>query len=700
MERRIARMVAAGLLLGWPPLVAADEPPADARRMEEVVVTAEREHGPFPSEVEHATIYAGKKATVTDLNTLPEIQSNNYRQTFSQMPGLLIAEQAVPSHANINYRGIGDPHETNFLLTLKDGIPIVSDWFGYSTLYYQPPTEDIERVELIRGGGSLLYGPQPGPALNFVTRQPPEEPFTARTDHVLGSDGLYNTYNAFGGTSGSLGYRGSFTRRHADGARPNADYTVYNGNAKAVLKTDPSSQWAFNVDAYESESGEAGRLSLSQYLANRDFARTPSDRIWIERYAPSVSYEHDLSDETLLVSKGWMGYQDRFSRRQTGTATNLDRQEFSFAGLDMRLRHTWQAWDNEHTTTGGFVLYGSDSPRSRKRGSEPKATTGPTRFELDRRTLYGALFAEQLLKLNRLSVVPAFRLELIDMKVQELSNVEVTRNLLKDSYTDVVPLGAVGLAYDLGQGHAWYGNIAQGYRPKQYDDLVNPTSNTQLASSASGLEESRTLTYETGVRGTPAPWVAYDTSLFLVDYRDYIETLTLSGGNTERSNSGRARFQGWEGAIEMDLVGLADRLATTSHGDRWGRLSLYNSLSLLEAEFLNGANEGRDPAYAPKYMVKTGAVYRWRDRAKVALLGQYVGNHFWQDSNAASTVGTTKVASYKVWDLTSDVTLSHNWRLIAGVNNLFDEDYYSRIRSDGIEPAPRRTYYLGASLSF
>ena len=34
------------------------------------------------------------------------------------------------------------------------------------------------------------------------------------------------------------------------------------------------------------------------------------------------------------------------------------------------------------------------------------------------------------------------------------------------------------------------------------------------------------------------------------------------------------------------------------------------------------------------------------------------------------------------------------------MNNLLDEDYYSRIRNDGIDPAPRRNVYLGAALEF
>ncbi len=702
MGGRWCRWVAASLVVVGISSVQAEEPPASKKvQLEEVVVTAEEvRQGPSLPDVEETRIYAGKKTTAAVLNRQPEVQANNFRQAFAQLPGLLVAEQTVPSHANLNYRGVGDPHETEYLLVLKDGIPIVSDWFGYSTLYYHPPVEAIQRVELIRGGSSLLYGPQPGPALNYVTYLPPaDRMLTARTQHVFGSDGLYGLYNTVGGTSGRLGYLGYFTRRRSDGARPNADYEVMTGSAKLVWAASEHERWIANVDVYTSESGEAGRLSLSQYLANRDFARTPNDRIWIERTMPSLTYEHEFSDDTLLVAKTWAGYQDRFTRRQTGSATNLDEQEFSFLGTDTRLRHLWEAWGSQQATTAGFVMYASDSPRSRKRGAEPKATTGPTRFELDRRTIYGALVAEQLLRLGRLSVVPAFRLELIGMKAQELSNVEVARPLITDSYTSAVPLGALGLGYDLGDAHELYANVSQGYRPREYDDLVNPTSSGQQAPS--DLDESRTWTYEFGLRGAPTSWWAYDTSYFLIDYDNFIETRDLGSGNSERSNSGRAIYQGFELANDVDLIGFYDAMAHTEHGKPWGRLSLYSNLSVLNAEFVSGSNDGRDPAFAPKYLVKTGLVYDWHDRVKLSLGGQLVGDHYWQDSNAAGSVGTTKVASYMVWDLAAEATLYQDWvRLIAGVNNLFDEDYYARIRSDGIEPAARRRYYLGFSVTF
>lgn len=701
------RATAAGLFVAWATLGLAQI--SDAREetetLEEVKVLAVKKEkqplkGPFLPDVSGANIYQGKKTTTTVLENLPAIQNNNYRQGFSQMPGLLVSEQQTPGHVNMNYRGVGDPHESGFLLTLKDGIPILSDWFGYSTAYYTPPLEAVERIELIRGGSALLYGPQPGPVLNYVTPMPPDDTgLTASTRQIFGSYGLYSTHNGFGGTSGPWGYLGYFNHRQANGPRENADFKVMSGDLKTVLKTNPAAQWILDLTAYDSESGEPGRLTQAQYTANRDLPRTPDDRIWIERYVPSLTYERELSEETLLTVKSWGGYQDRFSRRQTGSQANLDRQEFIFFGTDARVRHLWQAWENQHALTGGFAVYTADSPRSRERGVSTVTTSGAARFHLDRSTQYGAFFLENLFRFGRWGVIPAFRLETLAMNVEENSNVDVTRPLGQDSFVDVVPLAGLGLTYEATPKNTLYANVSQGYKPKTYDDLVNPTSNTQRAPS--DLGESRVWNYEAGIRGNPLPWLTYDTSLFFIDYDNFMETQTLASGNTERSNSGRAQYKGWEGWAEADLLGLWDSLTGSELGRRWGELALSGGVSLLDAKFVGGTNNGKRPAYSPSYTVKSGLVYRLPGKVKLSLTNQFLGDHFWQDSNAAGSVGTDQIDSYKIWDLGFEANvLKDVVSIYFGVNNLFNEEHYSRVRSDGIEPALERNLYFGASIRY
>jgi Fe(3+) dicitrate transport protein len=658
----------------------------------------------LPVVVEGGKIYEGKKVTVTELEATPPTVNNNMRQVFTQAPGLLVSEQNIPSHINMNYRGIGDPHESEFVLPLKDGVPTTMDWFGYPTAYYAPPIESIQSIEFVRGGSALLYGPQPGPVINYITYLPTRErKFTASTRHIFGSDGLYSTYNQFNGTLDTFGYLGYFHHRGGDGPRVNnSDFSVYNGSMKLVLDEHDDSRWIFTFEGYESESGEAGRLTLAQYLANRDQTVRLNDRIWTRRYALSLTNERALFADTLLTVKSWGGFQDRFSRRQASATSqnfNLDDQDFFTGGLDARVQHNWQAWENEHTLTGGFVSYASHAPRERELTTDPHTTDGARIFDMDRHTLYGSIFAENRFQFGRFGIIPAVRLEQMEIHVQENTNSGVSRALIKDTFTATVPLFGIGLTYDLGSNNRLYANVSQGYRPPKYDDLANPTSNTQLISP--DLNEGSTMNYELGLRGRPEPWFSYDTSLFLTDFDDMIESVAIGGGNLTRQNSGDAVFGGWESLVEIDLFGLTDAVSNRQPRSRDHRVSLFANSSLLDAEFESGNSRGNTPAYAPDYIVKTGVIYRWKDSFKLALSGTMVDDHFWQDSNAAGSVGTSVVAAYSVWDLTAEAKIyKDRVSILAGINNLADEDYYSRIRSDGIDPAYGRNFYVGASFTY
>lgn len=696
-------MIAAGML-NLPAHVDADTAAAtnETVRLPDVDVMGSAEETPLQPPVEGARIYQGKKVSVADLEQIPPVINNNYRQAFNELPGLLVSEMPTPSHVNVNYRGIGDPHESEFVLTLRDGMPSVSDWFGYPTAYYAPPLESVGRVELVRGGGSLLYGPQPGPVLNYITRRPPlDRKFTASSAHTVGSDSLYSTYNSFGGTIGEFGYLGSFHHRQADGPRDNADYSVFNGDLKLAIGATTESRWYFGFYGYESENGEAGRLTLAQYTADRDQTVKPSDRVWIQRYVPSLTYERDVSEDTLVVVNGWAGMQDRFSRRQnsTATSTNLDRQEFYFIGLDARARHDWEAWENRHTLTAGFVLYGAEAPRYRETNPDITATDGALNFDLERNTMYASVFAENKFQFGNLGVIPAVRLDLVRERVEE--NINVARgSAISSEFSDVVPLFGLGLTYDLPRMNQLYANVSQGYRPPKYDDLVNPTSTSQLPSDP---EPGEIMNYESGLRGSPASWLKYDASAFYTDWNNVVETLDFGGGNTIRSNSGRARYMGVETGAMVDLIGLLDARRNTRHAERWGSLNVHGSISLLDAEFVSGNNDGNEPSYAPGYIIKTGITYNWRERLKASLVGVFMDEHYWQDSNtdASTPIGLAEIPSYGVWDLSVEAKVYKDAvSVFAGINNLFDEDYFSRVRSDGIEPALERTYYGGVKITF
>lgn len=654
----------------------------------------------FLPEVEGTKIYAGKKTTVAVLEDMPPIVDQDIREAFITIPGVNVAEMAIPSITNISYRGLGDPHESEDLLTMKNGIPLESDWFGYSTIYYTPPLESVEKIEFIRGGGALLYGPQIGPVINYVTKSPrTDTEFSNTSQFIGGTAGLYSFYTAFSGTKNDLGYLLDFSTQGADGKRENSDYLVFSGDITMTYPLSDDSQIRFDFTGFSSNSGEAGTLTQAQYDADRYQTTTPVNRIWVQRYYPVVTYNKEFSNDALLEVKTWGGYQDRFSRRASAGSlnTNLDRREFYFYGLDTRYRNDWiGAGSDDNTLTAGFTFYYADAPRTRESGFST-GTTGTDVFKVANSTLYGAMFAENVFRYGDFSVIPSFRLDVSSIESKEEFNTAVTRPLFDSSETAVVPLGGIGVTYDYTASNQAYLNLSTSYSPKNYGDLGNPTSNTaRVADDGTAYN----FQAELGTRGSPTSYFQYDASLFFMRLTDIVEAQTLLNGNQLQANAGDANYYGVEAAGSFDVVDFFDTQNDTNYVDQIGNFSLFANASILSAEFTSGSFNGNTPSYAPTMIWKWGGIWDWKDRVRLSMIGQFNSKQYWQDSNTSNGNVPSQIPAFMVWDLSAEFVVTDNISVLGGINNLFNANYFSRIRSNRIEPIDPRNFWLGARASF
>jgi Fe(3+) dicitrate transport protein len=200
---------------------------------------------------------------------------------------------------------------------------------------------------------------------------------------------------------------------------------------------------------------------------------------------------------------------------------------------------------------------------------------------------------------------------------------------------------------------------------------------------------------ELGYRAQPAPGLVLDASLFQLTFDDQIGSTTLPGGLTSVANIGRAVHRGAELSVRYDL--LARRAPSAASRRDRPALNVFANALLLDAEFTEGASRGRTPQYAPRHVVRTGLAFTRGAALKLALTGTLSADSFADDNNTAQRY----VPASAVWDLTAEWRVpGFPLRLIGGLNNLFDEDYYTRVRPDGIDPAPRRNLYLGAAYEF
>ena len=108
-----------------------------------------------------------------------------------------------------------------------DGVPLMSDWIGFPMLYYPPFPQSVSEIQLICGGSSLLYGPEPAPAIHLVTKRSlPYSIGDFYTENLGGPYGLYTTYNVIEEAAGPLEFRLDGGYSHADGQRDHSAYDI------------------------------------------------------------------------------------------------------------------------------------------------------------------------------------------------------------------------------------------------------------------------------------------------------------------------------------------------------------------------------------------------------------------------------------------------------------------------------------------
>ena len=450
-----------------------------------------------------------------------------------------------------------------------------------------------------------------------------------------------------------------------------------------------------------------------------------------------LEYQKIFSEHTELDIKAFGGYLSRYSKRQRGggvgilpfgaaaNTNSIQLREVWNEGADARIRHDYALAGDTSTFTGGLYFYHELQDRDDERGLTPDADSGVQRNFATGETTDFSIFAENRFHFGRLSVTPGMRLEFLWQNLDETFNITRPNNLLTRNDFSFVPLFSLGVGYVLVEGqHAvetigkdvdakdgknvitttmvagglprleLYATVAQAYRPRTYGELV-PTSANGVVNG--DLKKGDSLQFELGFRGKPLPYLTFDVSGFYYTFEDQVGEVTGIDPDgisfTTTQNVGDARFGGVEAAAELDILGMINGGTESPYG----QFNLYGNVTWLDAKFTSGPSNGLIPPYAPDYQFKVGGIYRWKDRVKVGLIGTIVDDHFANASNSA----THFVPAYTVWDLTAEANFCHGRvGVFAGINNLFDEDFWAEVRDEGILPAYRRNYYGGVKFRF
>lgn len=665
----------------------------------EVQDTKEDSFSGFWEENKGPLIFSGKKNTITNLNEIPKLQTNNYRQATSQTPGLLISEIPNEQLAAITYRGLGDPHESYNVLLLQDGIPVAADMYGYPAHYFSPALPMMDQFQFIRGGAGLMYGPQPGGVVNYISSPiTKDQKFNANVGLTYGSYNLFTTNNAIVGSNHDNSYALEYYRRQGDGPqRVNSDFEAdYIQARNYTFKGKNTFKIAFN--GYNSDHGESGGFAKDPAVNANVFgddlgkATKEHDRLKVSRAQLSLGVDNRIDETSKLQINFWANAYNRYSKRQngagfgttpTGTNNTITSQKYYGYNAEARYLKDYNALGGENSISVGYLNYNLVSPLVIETGSTVDSNHGTVNRRIDRETHTNSFFIENRFGFGKLMVTPGARLENIRQEINERKNT-ITSSERKEDQTVNVPLFGIGLAYHLTDESQLYANVSESYKPVTYSETV-PLGNSTVISS--DIDPSKVLNTEFGYRGQ-TDTLNWDVSLFYIRYENQFGQIG-SGATTEFTNTGAGTNKGIDAAFEFKLAEIYQSLK------KFGQFNLYANTEFLDARYTRGPLKDKTPIYAPKNLTRAGIIHS-NDHYKVAFMGVMVARHFGDDNNSEQR----EIPNYTVFDLTSDWYINSNWQLSAGINNLFDREYFSRVRSDGIAWAMDRNYYIGMRYNF
>lgn len=675
--------------------------------------------------VEGTAIYAGKKSEALVLDDTPaSLGTNNSRQVYAKVAGLNIWESdGAGIQLGIGGRGL-DPNRVSNFNTRQNGYDISADALGYPESYYSPPTEAIERIEIVRGAASLQYGTQFGGFINFKLRRGPEKKaLEVVSRQTVGSYGLWSSFNSVGGTKGKFRYYTFYQYKRGNGFRPNGGFEVH--TAFAGLDYNPTKKLKITFDYTHMSylAQQPGGLTDAQFAA--DPYQSNRERNWFtvnwNLAAVQLSYRFSSKAELnwrtfgLHAGRDALGYLGRIDRADPGAERNLLYDRFQNWGSEFRFLQRYNLNDMPSVWLVGARVYSGHTERKQGLGN---AGNGPD-FEflnpdLPEHSSYAfpsknlALFSENIFRISpKFTVTPGIRFEHIDTRSDGwyfVRQTDLAGNILleqtvadnRGSKRSFALLG-IGGSYKPSESAELYANFSQNYRSINFNDMrvVNP--NFQVDPN---LKDERGFSADAGFRGSVGKLISWDVSLFLLAYSDRIGLVLSKDSLTSqtyllRTNIADSRNYGLESFIEADI------LQVLRQADRAASLSVFLNASVMDAEYHNSSEaafDGKKVELVPPILIRTGVTYK-RNGLRLNAQFSHTAKHFTDATNADATPTAVfgEIPSYYVVDVAADYAWKR-FTVATGVNNATDNAYFTRRASGypgpGIIPSVGRNVYV------
>lgn len=687
-------IVCAALAAVAQPLFAADSP---VTLSPAVVVTATRFEDRLGKRPANVTVITSEDIKRSTARTVPELLSEQAGISVHDFFGNNAATTTV------DLRGFGISGTQNTLI-LVDGRPVVDvDLSGVQ--WSAMPLGAVERIEVMRGAGSVLYGGgATAGVVNIITVSPTSRPAGVDAQVRAGSygtregavsattSGARAAITFFGSNFESDGYRRNNENRQSTGL---ADLRWLTESGDVSFKIGADRQ-GIRLPGARTVQPSAG---IDQLATDRRGAATPLD--WAQRDGnrATLDWRNRTSWGEFTLGGSWRDKTQR-SFFDFGGFPDYRVVDLDVWSLTPRVKVDHGIMGAPSATVAGIDWYRWNY-RLRRSNATGNITQPFNTVNAQQDTK--AIYAQNTTHYTpRTAVTLGARTERFALDATDAFNPAAPGG----AFGSGAPAGSqheslwayeAAVRYRLSDSGALIGKTGRSYRYANVDEIyeTSPVFTNQFQFLRPQIARSHEAGYEWQTAGV---WGR--ATVFQIDVQDeiHLDPFTSGVGNRNLPPSRRRGFEldgKWQAAHALSFRG------SYTHTDATFREGVFAGGGFALA---NQVIAGKNVPLVPRDKLFLSAAWAFTERTQLVGAVNWVGSQY-MDNDEANTLGT-KIPSYTV----ADVKLVHRekgWRFTGAVNNITNERYYNyAVRSQFVAdrynayPLPERNYSMTAEYAF
>jgi len=687
---------------------ANDAPPAEPLALEEMQVTASAERADGPVQGYRATRSASATRTDTAIHETP--------QSISVVPAQVVEDiGATRLEDALDYAGgvergnnFGGQGLTEFLVRGFSTQEFYRNGFAVNRGYpNMPDASTLERIEVLRGPASMLYGRgDPGGTFNIVSKQPQAELRTVLGSQV-NTDGLRRgTLDTTGALdeSAAFTYRLNLVAEGSDSFRDHVESERY--NIAPVLRWQLSDDTALILEGdylhnrHPMDRGltrypnQAGDLSRDRFLGEESAGKLTN-----KNATTQLRLEHQLDSQWML--RGGIQYLDgsldggavennglASDGRTVGRNYSERWLNWNDLAVQANLEGHFDAAGLAHTLLLGveFDEYNYDSLIRRSGGltsdfpidlydpvyGQPlPALTRTTTYDDENLKSYAFFVQDQIALTERLKAQVGARLERFE---QRYDNKLTPAGSWDQAHNAVSP--RFGLIYDLTEELAVYANTSRSFKPNRGADR-----------SSQAFDPEKGIAHEVGIKyELPEHDLSVTAALFHITKENVLTSDPLD--SNYQVAAGEARSRGFDISVAGNIT------------PQWRVIGGY---AYVDAEVTESSNAsmptGTRLANVPRHSFNLLDTYEFAE-GPLAGLGVGMGVKYVGDRKGGASSTAFDMDAYTTVDLLAYYPLTERVRLNLNLNNVFDEEYEERAWGNiWAYPGAPRTLQAGISVT-